>query len=52
MVADTLKISICPRHRDAHGISWRCSKKLCSVPTDSALHKKKEFKGDRGITFP
>ena len=45
-------MSICPRHRDAYGIRWRCQKKLCSVPPDWSVHKKKELKGDRGITLP
>ena len=45
-------MSICPRHRDAYGIRWRCQKKLCSVPPDWSVHNKKELKGDRGITLP
>ena len=27
-------------------------KKLCSVPPGWSVHKKKELKGDRGITLP
>ena len=49
---DHLKISICPRHREAYGIRWRCQKKLCSVPPNWSVHKKKELKGDRGLTLP
>ena len=47
-----LKMSICPRHRDAYGIRWRCQKKLCSVPPDWSVHKEKALKGDRGVTIP
>ena len=49
---DHLKLSICPRHRDAYGIRWRCQKKLCSVPPVWSVHEKKELKGDRGLTLP
>ena len=45
-------MSICPRHRDAYGVRWRCRKKLCSVPSDWSVHKKKELKGDQGLTLP
>ncbi|CAH3018743.1 unnamed protein product [Porites evermanni] len=48
---ETLKISICPRHRDLFGIYWRCNKQMCSTPTDWAPHKSKKLKGDRGLTF-
>ena len=45
-------MSICPRHRDAYGIRWRCQKRLCSVPPDWSVHKEKALKGDRGVTIP
>ena len=44
-------MSICPRHREAYGIRWRCQKKLCSVPPEWSVHKKKELKGDQGLTL-
>ena len=47
-----IKMSICPRHRDAFGIRWRSGKRTCSAPKDWAAHKSKQVKGDRGITLP
>jgi hypothetical protein len=44
-------MSICPKHRDAFGIRWRCRKRFCSVPPSWAPHQAKQMKGDRSITF-
>ncbi|KAK3725841.1 hypothetical protein QZH41_014066 [Actinostola sp. cb2023] len=46
-----LKMSVCPRHRDAFGIRWRCNKRLCTSPSDWAPHQTKQMKGDRAITL-
>ncbi|CAH3188490.1 unnamed protein product, partial [Porites evermanni] len=45
-----IKMSICPRHRDAFGIRWRSGKRTCLAPKDWAAHKSKQVKGDQGIT--
>ena len=42
-------MTICPRHRAEYGIRWRCSKVRCSVPAETAAHKKTSAKGDRGL---
>jgi len=46
-----LSISICPRHRNAFGIRWRCQKRFCALPPSWAPHRAKQMKGDRSITF-
>lgn len=44
-------LTICPRHRDAYGLRWRCNKRICAVPTEMAAHKLNTAKGDRGVDF-
>jgi len=44
-----LGVTICPRHRDAYGIRWRCNRNNCMCPSEWAAHK--AVKGDRGITL-
>ena len=45
------QLTICPRHREAYGLRWRCNKRICAVPDEMAAHKSKTTKGDRGIDF-
>ena len=41
-------ITICPRHRDSHGIRWRSNRRNCACPTSWAVHGNAE--AERGIT--
>ncbi|KAM7438276.1 hypothetical protein ABFA07_012200 [Porites harrisoni] len=42
-------MTVCPKHRDAHGIRWRTGKTKCCVPTEVAGHKTTSNRGDRGL---
>ncbi|CAB3999961.1 Hypothetical predicted protein [Paramuricea clavata] len=41
-------ITICPRHRDSHGIRWRCNRRNCVCPASWAVHG--SVKAERPIT--
>ena len=43
-------MTICPRHRAEYGIRWRCSKVRCSVPAETAAHKRTSAKGGSNET--
>ncbi|EDO33434.1 predicted protein [Nematostella vectensis] len=44
-------LTICPRHRDLHGIRFRLNKTYCVVPATWADHRSANPLGDKGITF-
>eukprot|EP00058_Branchiostoma_floridae_P015299 XP_002600787.1 hypothetical protein BRAFLDRAFT_95073 [Branchiostoma floridae] len=46
-------MTICPKHRGAFGLSWRCGTQKCKMPVQLSNHRRwgARPKGDRGIGF-